>query len=146
MHPGTQVPLSLVGNGRTRTADGTSAAPLNTMIHAQYEALGYNQTNGVLRQGAWQLAVAKGRYDVEVTVGDATPGADPTRNIVNLEGTNAIDYTTVTGGGTANTGANRFKTVTTNVRVTDGFLTLDTIGGTNTKLTHRVGHAGHAHR
>ena len=38
VHPGTQVPLSIVGNGRTRTADGTSAAPLNTMIHAQYQA------------------------------------------------------------------------------------------------------------
>ncbi len=106
------------------------------MIHAQYQSTGGAGTGGVHRQGAWQVAVANGRYDVEVTVGEATPGTDPTRNVINLEGTNAIDYTTVTGGGTAQTGAARFKTVTTNVRVTDGFLTLDTLGGTNTKLTH----------
>ena len=69
------------------------------MIHAQYQSTGGTGTGGVQRQGAWQVAVARGRYDVEVTVGEASPGSDPTRNVVNLEGTNAIDYTTVTGGG-----------------------------------------------
>jgi fibronectin type 3 domain-containing protein len=134
VHPGTQVPLSLVGNGRTRTTN--TQEPRDTMIHAQYQATGATGTTGVHRQGAWQLAVAKGRYDVEVTVGDGVPGADYTRHVVNLEGSNAVDYTAVSPSGSPQAGAARFKTVTANVRVTDGFLTLDTVGGTNTKLTH----------
>ncbi len=134
--PGTGTPLGIVGNGRTRTADATAPAPLNTMMHAQYNATGSNQTNGVHRQGAWQVAVADGRYDVELTVGDAAPGTDPTRHVVNVEGANAVTYVAVSPTGVALTGANRFRTVTVpDVAVTDGFLTVDAIGGTNTKLT-----------
>ncbi len=47
------------------------------MIHAQYQATGANQANGVQRQGAWQVAVARGRYDVELTVGERQPGHRP---------------------------------------------------------------------
>ena len=103
IHPGTQVPLSLVGNARNRT-DATVPAQRASMIHAQYMSTGSLGTNGVHRQGAWQIAVDNGRYDLELTVGEATPGGDVTRNIVNVEGTTAVDYATVTPAGVAKTG------------------------------------------
>ena len=47
--------------------------------------------------GAWQLAVPNGSYDVELAVGDATPGTDPTIHRINVEGQNAVNNFTITG-------------------------------------------------
>ncbi|WP_036196277.1 malectin domain-containing carbohydrate-binding protein [Nocardioides aequoreus] len=143
--PGTDTPVSLVGNGRTRTGGTTADVLKSSMMHLQYPATGANQTNGTHQQGAWQAAVANGRYDVQLTVGDREPGQDPTRHVIHVEDVDAFAdltpagyYQTVTGAnpGVALTGDARFRTVTlSDVRVTDGFLTIDAIGGTNTKLT-----------
>ena len=58
--------------------------------------LGSDQTNGVHRQGAWQMAWPRAATTSRSRWARPQPGSDPTRNVVNLEGTNAVDYTTVT--------------------------------------------------
>jgi hypothetical protein len=81
------------------------------------------------------MALPCGTYDVTVSVGDSRyrPGsADPgdsSVNRINIEGVNAI-------AGFTPTDANRFQSATRTVRVCDGRLTIDAIGGTNTKINY----------
>ncbi len=127
--PGTSLPASLVGNGRSRVAN--SSDPMNSPIHMQGDTVP-NFAN-VAEPGAWQLAVPNGSYDVEVAVGDALPGSDPTVHRINVESVNVINNFTITG---TPAGAARFQTGTKTVTVSDGFLTVDAIGGTNTKINY----------
>ena len=127
--PGTATPLSLVGNGRSRVAG--SSDPLNSPIHMQGNTVAGFANIG--EAGAWQLAVPNGSYDVELAVGDATPGTDPTTHRINVEGVNTVDNFAITG---SPTGAARFRVATKTVTVSDGFLTVDAIGGINTKIDY----------
>ena len=61
-----------------------------------------------------------------------TPGADPTSHELNVEGVKAID-SYVPG-----TGAARWSAATVSATVSDGRLTIDPIGGTNTKINYVV--------
>ncbi len=127
--PGTATPVSLVGNGRSRV--GGSSDPLNSPMHMQGNTVaGFAN---IPEAGAWQLAVPNGSYDVELAVGDATPGSDPTTHRINVEGVNAVDDFAITG---TPTGAARFLVATKTVTVADGFLTVDAIGGINTKIDY----------
>ncbi|MET0864665.1 MAG: fibronectin type III domain-containing protein, partial [Nakamurella sp.] len=126
---GTSTPLSLIGNGRSRVAGSND--PLNSPIHMQGNTVaGFAN---IADAGTWQLAVPNGSYDVELAVGDATPGSDPTTHRINVEGQNAINNFTIVG---TPTGAARFQVVTKTVAVSDGFLTVDAIGGINTKIDY----------
>ena len=130
--PGTNAPLSLLLNGRTRV-DNTQE-PLNSTLHMQYNTIpNADPAKGILEAGAWQLAVANGSYDVEVAVGDATPGSDTTIHRINLEGQNVVNNFAIVG---TPTGAARFQIQDKTVQVSDGFLTVDAIGGTNTKIDY----------
>ncbi len=128
--PGTATPRSLVGNGRDRNDATSPDQRVDTLMHMQ----GNNVTNfaNVALPGAWEIAVPNGSYSVEVSVGDATPGADPTSHELNVEGVKAID-SYVPG-----TGAARWSAATVSATVSDGRLTIDPIGGTNTKINYVV--------
>ncbi|BBH69498.1 hypothetical protein ACTI_61830 [Actinoplanes sp. OR16] len=116
-------PLELAANTRNRNRTGVD--PLdNTVIHLQYGDVG--GTNGVATAGAWQYAVAPGTYTVTATVGDQ-PSYDST-HVIRVEGATAVDHFT-------STAAAEYRTGSVTVPVTDGMLTVDAVGGINTKLT-----------
>ncbi|GIM91944.1 Ig-like domain-containing protein [Paractinoplanes toevensis] len=121
---GTATPLDLTRNTRDRARSGVDPR-LNTMIHLQYGDTG--GTNGVPTAGAWEYAVAAGTYQVTVSAGDQAPY--DSRNTVNVEGIRAID-------GFVSTAAAEYRAATVTVTVTDGRLTVDPAGGTNTKLNY----------
>jgi hypothetical protein len=87
---------------------------------------------GTRVEGAWEVAVPDGIYEVTVAVGDPTAGNDPQRDSINVEGVKAIDRFDATG--IPNYTPERHRTASVTVPVTDGRLTLDAIGGTNTKI------------
>ncbi|GAB7044459.1 hypothetical protein JCM9533A_83100 [Catenuloplanes niger JCM 9533] len=120
--PGT--PLDLTANTRDRARSGVPAL-LNTIIHLQYGQVG--GTNGVATAGAWEYALPPGTYQVTAGVGDQ-PAYD-SRHVVRAEGVTVVP-------GFRGTATAEFLTATATVPVLDGRLTLDAIGGTNTKLTH----------
>jgi hypothetical protein len=118
---GTHVPLSLTPNTRDRNL--VSDQRYDTFIHMQFPtASGTNVTT----PGAWECSVANGSYTVTVAVGDAGNFFDSSHRI-NVEGTTAIPNFVPTS-------ATHFATATVTVTVSDGRLTLNAIGGTNTKL------------
>ncbi|HET9518879.1 MAG TPA: Ig-like domain-containing protein [Actinoplanes sp.] len=117
------VPLDLTSNTRNRARAGVD--PLfNTLIHMQYGDTPPPQTSGVTTPGAWQYAVPVGTYEVAVTAGDMFYNSS---NVVRVEGVTAIDHFVPSA-------ATEFITRTVTVPVLDGMLTVDAIGGTNTKL------------
>ena len=114
--PGTTTPRSLVGLGRDRN-NANSNQLLDTFMHMQENPA-----------GDWQVAVPSGSYDVTVAVGDAGNAVNST-HAVRAESTVVIPPFTPTA-------ANKFRTETARVDVTDGFLTLSATGGTNTKIDY----------
>ncbi|GAA2595281.1 hypothetical protein GCM10010435_87880 [Winogradskya consettensis] len=121
---GSQTPLDLSRNTRDRARAGIDAR-LNTLIHLQYGDVG--GTSGVLTAGAWEYVLPNGLYRVTVSVGDQ-PAYDSS-HAVRVEG-----YPAVMGFvGSATT---EFRTATVTVPVSDGRLTVDAVGGTNTKLNY----------
>jgi glucose/arabinose dehydrogenase len=112
-------PLSLVGNGRERTL--ASDKRLDTLIHMQAPAGG-----AVTTPGRWELVVPNGTYSVTIGVGD--PGYFDSRDVLNAEGATIVDFTP--------TSATRQTIVTAGVTVADGRLTIDPVGGTNTKIDY----------
>ncbi|MEU4689441.1 Ig-like domain-containing protein [Actinoplanes sp. NPDC023714] len=119
----TPTPLDLAANTRNRARAGVD--PLdNTLIHLQYGDVG--GTNGVLTAGAWQYAVPPGTYTVTATAGDQ-PSYDSV-HVIRAEGRTAIDHFTPAA-------SREFLTGSVTVPVTDGMLTVDAVGGRNTKLT-----------
>ncbi|MFI7540514.1 Ig-like domain-containing protein [Actinoplanes sp. NPDC049599] len=121
---GTHDPLDLSRNTRDRARAGIDAR-LNTLIHLQYGDVG--GTNGVTTPGAWEYALPAGTYQVTVSVGDQ-PAYD-SAHTVRAEGVTAVS-------GFVSTAAAEYRTATVTVPVSDGRLTVDATGGTNTKLNH----------
>jgi N-acetylneuraminic acid mutarotase len=114
-------PLSLVGNGRDRNA--VADQRLDTFMHMQYPAA----SGGVQAPGRWQYAVPDGSYNVTVSVGEAS-FLDSVHRIT-VEGSLAINNFVPTA-------SERFRSATVTVNVTDGFITLDAAGGSNTKINY----------
>jgi glucose/arabinose dehydrogenase len=110
-------PFSIVGRARERNL--TSDQRIDTFIHMQ---------NPATAPARWEQVVDNGIYDVTVAVGDAGNAVDSTHRIT-LESTTAIE-------GFKPTAANKIGTITQRVRVSDGKLTVDAAGGTNTKLDY----------
>ncbi|MTD16945.1 choice-of-anchor D domain-containing protein [Nakamurella sp. YIM 132087] len=128
-------PLDLTANTRLRTR--TTVTDLqNRMIHLQYgDIVPLPTGNGTFTPGAWELAVPNGRYTVGVSVGDQ-PGAAKTgcaapcydsKHTIRAEGVTLLNQFQATA-------ANEYGTATATVDVTDGRLTIDALGGNNTKL------------
>jgi fibronectin type 3 domain-containing protein len=125
------VPLDLTMNTRDRARAGIDPRQ-DSLIHMQYGmSISPNAANGILTSGAWLLAVPNGSYDVTVSVGDqgsATNGYD-SKHTIRAEGVTLIDKFQAVA-------ANEYRVVTAPVVVNDGILTIDAIGGTNTKLNY----------
>jgi RHS repeat-associated protein len=126
--PGAQ--QSGVSWGNTRERGRTGVAPLlNTLIHLQYADSASPppaSTTGQLIPGAFEYAVPNGRYTVTVSVGDQAYNSSHT---INVEGVNAIKNFVPTS-------SNEYMQAAVTVNVTDGKVTVDAIGGTNTKLNY----------
>jgi hypothetical protein len=118
---GDNTPVDFTGNGRNR---GTpSDILLATFIHMQgRDVVGFN---GTLSEGVWQARVANGNYLVRVSVGDAIQ--TDSKHSINVEGVKAISQF-------APTSSVKFKSAPVIVSVSDGYLTVDAIGGFNTKI------------
>ena len=120
----SHTPLDVSPNARDR--DAVSDQRLDTFIHMQYPS-SVSSSTAVRTPAAWELAVANGSYSVTVSVGDAN-AVDSTHRI-RVEGQVAI-------AGFVPTSSNRFAQATIVVSVGDGRLTVDAIGGTNTKIDY----------
>src|SRR5919204_644470 len=125
----THAPLDLSPNTRDRNLE--SDQRLDTLIHMQYPLNG--NTSAVTTPGAWEYALANGSYQVTVAVGDPLVGTDPENHVIHVEGVTAIAGFVPSG---VSGSATRHATATVTVSVSDGKLTVDALGGTNTKLDY----------
>ncbi|MCB5176049.1 carbohydrate-binding protein, partial [Microvirga lenta] len=110
----------------------TGASDLQkTYAHFEYPGAGVSGSR------AWEMSLANGTYQVTMSVGD-TAGAFDSNYVVDVEGqrfgqswvpANPVDGS-LSGGGFRST------LVTGIVHVTDGRLTIDSIGGTNTEIQY----------
>ncbi|WP_138475803.1 malectin domain-containing carbohydrate-binding protein [Dyadobacter bucti] len=123
---------NIPGNGRKRTtpADITQA----TFMHMQADDLPGN-FNGVKAEGYWEMKVVNGIYDVTVSAGDPDPQSAAESHTINVEGVNAFSNFVPTGSAGS---ATRFKSATVRAIVTDGFMTINANGGTNTKINSAI--------
>lgn len=115
-------PLSIVGNGRDTNL--VTDQRLDTYVYMQYSG---STASGVTTPARWEHAVANGTYDVTVSVGDAR--ATNSVHRITVEGTVAIDNYRPTPTGP-------FASNTVRVTTTDGKVTVDAAGGTNTKINY----------
>src|SRR5215210_2657127 len=116
-----KTPLDLTRNGRKRNFP--SDILLATLMVMQGNNI--NNFTGTPTEGIWEAQVTNGNYDVTVSVGDGM--WTDSRNCINIEGVTAIaDFVPTTTA--------RFKSATVTVTVSDGYLTIDAIGGNNTKI------------
>ncbi|WP_370617222.1 choice-of-anchor D domain-containing protein [Mumia sp. Pv 4-285] len=118
------------GNGRWRKSVQPDLR-LDTFMHMQADDV--PNFNGTPLPGRWELAVPNGTYAVTVAVGDPNVGSDPEIHTLNVEGRKAIDAFAPTGAAGS---ATRHRTATVQVTVNDGRLTVDALGGTNTKIDY----------
>ena len=121
----THAPIDISPNARDRNA--TSDQRLDTLQHMQFPA-GVANSTAVKTPAAWEIAVPAGSYDVTVVVGDAAAIYDSTHRI-NVEGQLAVGPFQPSSG-------NRHASATRTVAVSDGRLTIDARGGSNTKIDH----------
>jgi hypothetical protein len=138
---GTNSPLDLSvggtlgpGNGRDRAACTALPQKERSIFHMQLDDL--NTVNGVRIEGAWEVAVPDGRYDVTVGVGDPNSGQDREVDVVNAEGRRVVGPNEVATGTATCVAANTVEGSIRDVPVTDGRLTLDAVGGFNTKIAY----------
>ena len=118
--PGTSTPIDMTLHTRERAAPADQR--LRTLILMQGNG-GATQPN----VGSWEYTLPNGIYDVTVTAGDAA-FTDSIHRLT-VEGVLAIDDFVPTT-------AELFSSNTVEVNVSDGRLTLDATGGSNTKVTH----------
>ncbi|QNF32389.1 choice-of-anchor D domain-containing protein [Adhaeribacter swui] len=133
---GTELDLSVPGNGRNRNP--SLSKPIDvlqaTVMHMQANDIASSFT-GTKTEGYWEVKVANGQYDVTVSAGDALPSTTvppvPEIHSLNVEGVSAISGFIPSG---TKGSATRFKSNKVRVTVTDGYLTINADGGTNTKI------------
>ncbi|WP_075834764.1 Ig-like domain-containing protein [Deinococcus marmoris] len=122
-------PLDVSANARDRNLN-TVEARLNSFIHMQYNANTNADPAAVRTHAAWEYKLADGFYTVTVSTGDASNSLDSTHTL-NIEGQVAIaPYMPAD--------TKKFRAVTLRVPVMDGKLTIDAIGGTNTKINYVI--------
>ncbi|QBR91705.1 putative Ig domain-containing protein [Nocardioides euryhalodurans] len=122
-----------VGTGRDR--DLNPDQRLDTLMHMQYQQQGSpNCTTNSCTTGAWEMSVPDGSYQVTVGVGDPATNQDPEAHQVRAEGVPVLAQPHVPTGaaGTAGHHAQASQVVS----VTDGRITIDPTGGTNTKINY----------
>ncbi len=119
-------PLDLTKNGRKRTTPTDTL--LATILHMQASDI-KTSTTLTRVEGIWECQVANGNYSITVSAGDSY--AIDSKHSINIEGVSAIvNFVPTTN--------NRFKSATLTVSVSDGYLTIDAKGGTNTKINYII--------
>ncbi|MPV36319.1 toll/interleukin-1 receptor domain-containing protein [Georgenia subflava] len=121
VHEGTHDPLDLVAMGRDRDTPGQEDQRLDTLMHME----GADPQTGELARGAWEIEVPDGRYVVTVVVGDAAPTSIHTINVEGVPVIRGFDGL-----------SENYEESSAQVEVTDGVLTVDSVGGTNTKINY----------
>jgi len=127
----------------TRGSGWVRQDSLSTSSRVPFNATGYTRERNVVSDQrldtligmqlpgqvpvAWEVALPAGSYDVTVAVGD--PSYLDSTNRINVEGQVAISNFVPTS-------TNRYATATRTVSLSDGRLTVDALGGTNTKLQY----------
>ena len=119
----THTPLDISAYARQRNRTGVDPR-LKTLLHMQYP-------NTPAAAASWEYALPNGIYRVTVSVGDqiGRGGVYDSKHTINVEGVNAINSF-------QSTSAQEYQISTVTVNVTDGKLTVDAIGGINTKLNY----------
>lgn len=122
-------PLDITPNVRDRNRAGIDPR-LNTLVHMQYPNNIPNPT-AVRIPAAWEYALPDGTYNVTVSVGDQPNSSNvyDSQHRINVEGITAINR--FQGNSTQ-----EYKQATVQADVSDGMLTIDAIGGFNTKLNY----------
>jgi len=122
VHEGTTVPVSVVSQGRDRNL--VEDQRVDTLIHME----GWDPALRRNVPAAWEIALPKGRYAVMVSVGDQ---AHNSVNTINVEGVTAIkDF--------RNSPEEEYQENTVEVDLVDERLTIDSIGGENTKINYAI--------
>jgi hypothetical protein len=122
---------TLPGNGRWRPLPKDLL--LATLMHMQGNDV--PAFNGTPIESYWELAVENGDYQVTVSVGDGSIWNTPESHSIHVEGEKAIENF-MPQGPAGN--ISRFKQASVKVTVTDGYLTIDADGGTNTKINYAI--------
>ncbi|WP_245556454.1 NPCBM/NEW2 domain-containing protein [Deinococcus aquatilis] len=125
---GASVPIDITPNSRDRALVGVDAR-LNTLMHMQFPD-SVSSTTAVRTPAAWEYALPNGVYNVTVSVGDASNTYDSAHQI-NIEGQLAIARFVPIA-------TRKFMSSTLLANVQDGRLTIDAVGGSNTKLNYVV--------
>lgn len=110
--PSSSIATSIVGQGRDRNL--VSDQRFDTFVHMQQPIA-----------ARWEYAIANGNYNVLVAVGD--PLVTDSTHYIEAEGVIVHDHFVPTS-------TEEFNVRTARVSVTDGRLTIDAAGGTNTKI------------
>lgn len=114
-------PVDLTANGRNRsTPDDVLKA---TLMHLQGNHIANFSGSDI--EGIWEIEAPDGNYEVSVTAGD--PSEINSIHQLNVEGFGIINNFTPSS-------ATKFHSATRVISISDGFLTLDAVGGTNTKV------------
>ena len=109
----------------------------DSLLHMQYPTGLPSSSGFVTTPAAWEYEIANGQYEVTVGVGD--PEFFDSTHAINIEGESLISGFTPTGfevNGGLPLGAQAFTEATGTFEVTDGSLTMDAIGGENTKVNY----------
>lgn len=125
VNPGTGDPQDMTLNGRLRYSTYTTDPKMLSLVQMQWTGAA---ASGNTNPGAWEVALPTGTYSVTVGAGDAATAFDSAHSI-NVENTPFITQF----GPTAN---NRIREATGVVSVSDGRLTINATGGTNTKILY----------
>lgn len=124
---GGSTPLDLSANGRNRNRAPTNAGLADVRLATFLQMQAKTSTSGTTTPGSWQIALPNGAYLVTVSVGDASY-ADSV-HAINVEGQSLIS-------GFRPTTATPFQSASRTVNLADGLLTIDALGGTNTKIDY----------
>ncbi|MEM7758551.1 MAG: hypothetical protein AAF298_10555 [Cyanobacteria bacterium P01_A01_bin.40] len=132
----SRIPIDVSVNGRDRDTlfddgqGGLFQEPVkDSLIHMQYPTGFINSRPKLTTPAAWEYALANGQYEVTVGVGD--PQYLDSTHVINVEGETLISGFTATGSE-----SQAFSTASATIEVNDGKLTLDAIGGFNTKINY----------
>ena len=118
------VPLEITSNGRERNLIDNNFQ--DSLIHLQYpESIG--DSNAVRTSAAWEYELPNGQYVVTASVGD--PAFADSSHTINAEGTSIINNF-------VSTEEDLFAVASEVITVEDGRLTIDAVGGGNTKLNY----------
>ena len=135
--------MNITANGRDRNVlfsddegEFFREPVLDSLMHLQYPETTFYSDVSNTTPAAWEYDIANGEYEVAVGVGD--PDYFDSNHVINIEGESVISGFTPTPleDDVLSLDGGAFTTGTATVKVDDGKLTIDAIGGENTKINY----------